>query len=108
MGCRCDDISDCENDIEVLGEGKGYITELIALDQEVEEKLNSLASLCETTFTADNIEDLKSKEKKLNDILTETVSELKTRVEIKIEDLKDELRNLKSEDKHYHESKNDD
>ncbi|SFD11213.1 hypothetical protein [Clostridium uliginosum] len=103
MGCRCNDISDCKNDIEVLGTGKGYIKELIELDQEGEEKLNLLANLCEATFTADNIDGLKSEEKKLNDILAETLSDLKIRVERKIDDLRDELTHLKREDKHYHE-----
>lgn len=68
MGCYCNIIPKCRNDIRVLEKGKGYIEDLIELDQDVDEKLNSLANLCETTFTADNINGLQSDEKKLNNI----------------------------------------
>lgn len=108
MGCHCNEIPKCRNDIRVLENGKRYIEDLIELDEDVDEKLNSLANLCETTFTADNIEGLKSQEKNLNNILTEELSVLKKRVEREIVELNDELDRLISADKDFHDHEHDD
>ena len=104
MSCRCHDISDCGHDITNLNKGNGYAKELIDSDSTVEDKLTTLSGLYTTTFTVTNIRELVNKNNLLNDRLKALFAQLNTRITAEIEKLTQELKDMKSEDKQYHEA----
>ena len=104
MSCRCHAISNCQHDIKVLNKSKEYVKELIEVDSNVEDTLNTLAGLYTTTFTVTNIRELVNKNNLLNDRLKALFAQLNTRITAEIEKLTQELKDMKSEDKQYHEA----
>lgn len=103
MGCRCRDISDCEDDIRTLNKCIEYTKELTNIDSNVEDSLNALSALYKSTFTVTNISDLITKNNNLNDRLNALFKQMDRRILNEIEELKIKLKSMKREDKDYHE-----
>lgn len=102
MSCQCRNIEKCKNDIRILNEGIEYVKELINIDSNVEDRLNELASLYPQTFTVTNISELVSNNNQLNDRINELFLQLNRRITDEIENLEEDLKRLKEEDKSHH------
>lgn len=71
MGCRCDDIDKCNNDISRIESMKNAFMFANGLDEKMDFNLNSLAAQCSSAFYAVNMDSLQHEEIKLNDDMTE-------------------------------------
>lgn len=102
MSCRCHAISNCKHDINILNKSTEYVKELIDLDSNVEDTLDTLANLYTTTFTVTNISQLITKNNTLNGRLNEIFLQLDKKITDEIEHLNEELENMEHEDTRYH------
>jgi len=103
MSCRCHAISNCQHDIKVLNKSKEYVKELIEVDSNVEDTLNTLAGLYTTTFTVTNIGQLIDRNNRLNDRLNVLFLQMDRRIADEVENLEDKLQQMEDEDTRYHE-----
>lgn len=103
MGCRCHSISNCQHDIKILDKSQEYVKELIEVDSNVEDKLNTLAGLYTTTFTVTNIGQLTTRNNTLNDRLNELFQQIDKKISDEIVHLKEELVYMEDEDREYHD-----
>lgn len=109
MACRCNDIAGCKADIEDLKTAKGYLTELITLDTQVEQGLTAVVGYSQSAFTTKNLDQLEGNEKKVNDQVTSTLSNILTRIETEITTLETQsLVELEREDKQTHQEEKKD
>ncbi len=105
MGCRCDDMRKCKNDMSRVSNIKGILGGIKGLNGDVSDELNDLSSKSMEAFSTINMGTLKLEEIKLNEDIKEIIPELITRCKEKKEDLERIYRSMKSEDRAYHESK---
>lgn len=104
MGCRCTDITNCQQDIAALEKAKAYIQELKGLDTEIETDLTALGKACEEAFITDTMDSLVSGQKKMNDQVTTMLTTIQTKIETQVNQLKNtDLVQLQAEDKAEHE-----
>ncbi|APM37701.1 hypothetical protein [Clostridium kluyveri] len=102
MGCRCNDITRCTNDIFKIGEMKSSFSSTESIDCSVSIELQKLAINCMTTFSCINMGELMSEEKKLNKDVTESLPKSVKKCEDKVEQLKLQKRSMQIEDIEYH------
>lgn len=84
MGCRCNDITRCTNDISKISEMKSSFSNTESINCSVSIELQKLAINCMTTFSCINMGELMSEEKKLNKDVTELLPKLVKNVKIKL------------------------
>ena len=106
MACRCDDISDCKNDISVINSILGICRSIKSTNEEVSDSYGDLVNLCKKTFIAQNMNELNNAQKELNDDITSAAPKMIDTCETKIENLESQLEAMKEEDHRYHEEQN--
>lgn len=107
MSCRCDDIYICRCNISKIEEIIIKINATKKVNDFIGEELCNLASYGNSTFYCVNQDDLMTQEKKLNDNVVEETSLMRTTCDNKIEELRDDLSSMQSEDSYFHEHEHD-
>lgn len=102
MGCRCNDITRCTNDISKISEMKGSFSNTESINCSVSIELQKLATNCMTTFSCINMGELMSEEKKLNKDVTESLPKSVKKCEHKIQELESQKKSMQIEDVEYH------
>lgn len=102
MSCKCIDKKKCRNDIDRIKDIASILFKDISKNMMVTGELSSLGNKERSTFTASNMDELVSEEKKLNDDMTQLLPQLLKKCNEKIESLELEYTYLVSEDSEYH------
>lgn len=105
MGCRCDDMIKCKNDMSRVSNIKGILRGIKGLNRDVSSEYNDLSSESMEAFSTINIGTLKLEEIKLNEDIKEIIPELISKCIEKKEDLQSIYNSMKIEDRAYHEAK---
>lgn len=108
MECCHKEISECRDDLIQMYNTKVKIPVIESINTTIEQQLKTIASLCEETFRASSMEEIKSELKNLivpfKQVITEE-KELMSNAISRIECAKD---SFIDEDDYYHEHEDDD
>lgn len=107
MGCRCADKRKCLNDIKKIEKIRTLLMKDGVTNSAVSGEIQNLTNREIITFTATNMNELISEEKKLNEYITELLPRLIKQCTDKIEDLHCKYRAMTREDYDYHHRDDD-
>lgn len=107
MSCRCNDIADCEDDIDKLQEMIQYLDQAETEAETIENMLEKTAGETENAVVSVRIGECRTAMTKLDDRVIEIIREAKREAIDKLDYCERELPDMRSEDEEYHEEEDD-
>lgn len=104
MACRCEDIGKCKKDKGLLSIALGKATNILSIDDCIQEQLQSLMNNSPEAYTTDNIGEICTAIDKLNDDIRPATSELISEINAKQEELDAMIAAFEVEDAEFHAS----
>ena len=108
MSCRCDDIADCQDDMEKLREMIDYLDQAARQAETIEDLLRDTAGATREAVRSIRIDDFQTAMSKLDDRVIEIIRNARQDAERKLDYCERQLPRMEDEDERYHEEEEGD